>query len=82
MIMFIFLPNIDICFTEIDVLKIPKSQIYYPINEDSFYLLQNLFVFNLLKVDYYKCNIGHQGYSIILPSISMLNYYIYMHDIR
>jgi hypothetical protein len=39
MIMFIFLLNINICLTEIDVLRIPKSQIYYPIYGDIFCLL-------------------------------------------
>jgi hypothetical protein len=70
---------VSICFIELDVLRIPKSQIYHALNGDFFAYFLNLFVFNLLEVDSYKCNRGHQRYSIILPSISMLFYCIYMH---
>jgi hypothetical protein len=52
---------VSICFMELDVLKIPKSQIYHIINGDFFAYFKNLFVFNLLEVDFYKCNKGHQG---------------------
>jgi len=45
-----------------------------------FAYLKKLFVFNILEVDFYKCNRQHQGYSIILPATSMLLYCIYIHD--
>jgi hypothetical protein len=51
------------------------------VSGDTFCLLLNLFIYNLLEVDSYQCNRGHQGYSIILPSIFLLFYCIYMHDI-
>jgi hypothetical protein len=34
------------------------------------------------EINSYKCNRRHQGYYIIFPSISMLFYYIYMHDTK
>jgi len=39
-------------------------------------------ILNLLEVNSYKCNRKHQRYYIIFPSISMLFYYISMHDTR
>jgi hypothetical protein len=73
---------VSICFIEFNVLRIPKLQIYYAINGDTFCLLFKKSVFNLLEVNSYKFNREHQRYSIIIPSISMLVYCIYMHDTR
>ncbi len=80
--LFLYSYLVSICFIKLDVLMIPKSQIYHAINRDFFLTFRIDLFFNLLEVNFYKCNRGHQGYSIILPSILMLLYGIYMHDTR
>jgi hypothetical protein len=76
-----YLYLVSICFIELNVLRIPQSKIYHVVNGDFLAYFFNLFVLNLLKINSYKCNKGHQGYSTMLPSILMLLYCVYMHDI-
>jgi hypothetical protein len=68
---------VSICPIEWNMLRIPKSRIYSAINRDFLPTFKN-FKKKSCEVNFYECNKGHQGYSVILPSISMLLYFIYM----